>query len=81
MLVFIFLVMSLLWDSGMTKIIFNSYSIDSLGLIQEAPTNLVLSLHESKVCCQDISIQHTLNEDNLCADYLAKLVAEGNECF
>ena len=38
-LVFIFLVMSLLWDSGMTKIIFNSDSIDSLGLIEEDSTS------------------------------------------
>ena len=86
-LVFIFLVMSLLWDSGMTKIIFNSDSIDSLGLIQEDSTSfykfgaIIAWIKGLLSRSWEISIQHTLNEGNLCADYLAKLVAKGDERF
>lgn len=86
-LVFIFLVMSLLWDSGMTKIIFNLYSIDSLRLIQENSTSshkfgaIIAWIKGLLSRSWEISIQNTLNEGNLCAYYLAKLVAKGDERF
>ena len=71
----------------MVWIRFNSDSIDSLGLIEEDSTSfhkfgaIVAWIKGLLSRSWEISIQHTLNEGNLCADYLAKLVAKGDERF
>ncbi|KAL9366940.1 hypothetical protein Peur_038139 [Populus x canadensis] len=77
----------LMASSGMTKIIFNSYSIDSLGLIQQDSASshkfgaIIAWIKGLLSRSWKVSIQHALNEDNLYADYLAKLVAKGDERF